>query len=93
MKKPLGNYRDIDMFKICASDLGLLAAQKNLVANDVLYIVEELLDAKSVLAEKNCPSLCRILYLTLMPAYREKKRRGCREMAAPSLFRKISIMF
>lgn len=51
IKKPLENYRDIDAFKIYVSDLGLLCAKKNLVANDVLYMVEELEDFKGGMAE------------------------------------------
>lgn len=51
IKKPLENYRDIDAFKIYVSDLGLLAAKKDLVANDVLYMVEELNDFKGGMAE------------------------------------------
>ncbi len=51
IKKPLENYRDIDAFKIYVSDLGLLTAKKNLAANDVLYMVEELNDFKGGLAE------------------------------------------
>ena len=51
IKKPLENYRDIDAFKIYVSDLGLLCAKKNLVANDVLYLVEELNDFKGGMAE------------------------------------------
>lgn len=51
IKKPLENYRDIDAFKIYVSDLGLLAAKKNLAANDVLYMVEELNDFKGGMAE------------------------------------------
>ena len=51
VKKPLENYRHIDAFKIYVSDLGLLAAKKNLAANDVLYMVEELNDFKGGLAE------------------------------------------
>ncbi len=49
--KPLENYRDIDAFKIYVSDMGLLAAKKNLVVNDVLYMVEELNDFKGGMAE------------------------------------------
>ena len=44
IKKPLENYRDIDAFKIYVSDLGLLCAKKDLAANDILYMVEELND-------------------------------------------------
>ncbi len=51
IKKPLENYRDINAFKIYVSDLGLLAAKKNLVANDILYMVEELNDFKGGMAE------------------------------------------
>lgn len=51
IKKPLENYRDIDSFKIYVSDLGLLCAKKDLTANDVLYIVEELNDFKGGMAE------------------------------------------
>ena len=49
--KPLENYRDIDSFKIYVSDLGLLCAKKDLAANDVLYMVEELNDFKGGMAE------------------------------------------
>jgi hypothetical protein len=51
IKKPLENHRDIDAFKIYVSDLGLLAAKKDLAANDVLYMVEELNDFKGGMAE------------------------------------------
>ena len=51
IKKPLENYRNIDAFKIYVSDLGLLSAKKDLAANDVLYMVEELNDFKGGMAE------------------------------------------
>lgn len=51
IKKPLENYRDIDAFKIYVSDLGLLCAKKDLMANDVLYMVDELNDFKGGMAE------------------------------------------
>ncbi len=51
IKKPLENYRNIDAFKIYVSDLGLLCAKKDLAANDVLYMVEELNDFKGGMAE------------------------------------------
>ena len=51
IKKPLENYRDIDAFKIYVSDLGLLCAKKDLAANDILYMVEELSDFKGGMAE------------------------------------------
>ena len=50
-RKPLENYRDIDAFKIYVSDLGLLCAKKDLAANDVLYMVEELNDFKGGMTE------------------------------------------
>jgi predicted AAA+ superfamily ATPase len=34
--KPLENYRDIDSFKIYVSDIGLLGAKKDIMAEDVL---------------------------------------------------------
>ena len=51
IRKPLENYRDIDAFKIYVSDLGLLAAKKDLAANDLLYMVEEINDFKGGMAE------------------------------------------
>lgn len=51
IKKPLENYRDIDAFKIYVSDPGLLCAKKNLAANDILYMVEEINDFKGGMAE------------------------------------------
>ena len=51
IKKPLDNYCDIDAFKIYVSDLGLLCAKKDLAANDVLYMVEEINDFKGGMAE------------------------------------------
>ena len=51
IKKPLENYRDIDAFKIYVSDLGLLCARKDLSADDILYMVEEINDFKGGLAE------------------------------------------
>lgn len=51
IKKPLENYKDIDAFKIYVSDLGLLCAKKNLMANDILYMVEEINDFKGGMVE------------------------------------------
>lgn len=51
IKKPLENYRDIDSFKIYVSDLGLLCAKKDLAANDVLYMTEDINDFKGGMAE------------------------------------------
>ncbi len=51
IKKPLENYRDIDSFKIYVSDLGLLCAKKDLAANDIIYMVDELNDFKGGMTE------------------------------------------
>jgi len=49
--KPLENYRDIDAFKIYVSDVGLLCAKKDVVAEDVLYQSEALADFKGGMTE------------------------------------------
>ena len=51
IRKPLENYRDIDAFKIYVSDLGLLCAKKDMAANDVLYMVDEIDDFKGGMTE------------------------------------------
>ena len=51
IRKPLENYRNIDVFKIYVSDLGLLCAKKDIAANDILYMVEELNDFKGGMTE------------------------------------------
>lgn len=51
IKKPLENYRDIDSFKIYVADLGLLCAKKDLLANDILYMSDELNDFKGGMTE------------------------------------------
>lgn len=51
VKKPLENYKDIDAFKIYVSDLGLLCAKKDLAANDILYMVEDINDFKGGMTE------------------------------------------
>lgn len=51
IKKPLENYRDIDSFKIYVSDVGLLCAKKDLLAQDVLYMSDELNDFKGGMTE------------------------------------------
>lgn len=50
-KKPLENNRDIDSFKAYVSDVGLLCAKKDIVANDVLFLSEELDDFKGGMVE------------------------------------------
>lgn len=51
IKKPLENYRDIDAFKIYVSDPGLLCAKKDLTANDILYMDDDLNDFKGGMTE------------------------------------------
>ena len=51
IKKPLDNYRDIDAFKIYISDLGLLCAKKDVAADDILYMVDEINDFKGGMTE------------------------------------------
>lgn len=51
IKKPLENYRDIDAFKIYVSDLGLLCSKKDLTADDILFMDEELNDFKGGMTE------------------------------------------
>jgi predicted AAA+ superfamily ATPase len=49
--KPLENYRDIDSFKIYVSDIGLLCAKKNIVAQDILFNSGEINDFKGGMTE------------------------------------------
>lgn len=51
IKKPLDNYKDIDDFKIYISDMGILCAQKDIRADDVFYMEEELSDFKGGMTE------------------------------------------
>lgn len=51
IKKPLANYRNIDAFKIYLSDIGLLCAKKDILANDILYMDDELNDFKGGMTE------------------------------------------
>ncbi|AGA70566.1 putative ATPase (AAA+ superfamily) [Desulfitobacterium dichloroeliminans LMG P-21439] len=50
-KKPLENYRDIDSFKTYVSDVGLLGAKKDIIAEDVLFLSDELNDFKGGMVE------------------------------------------
>ena len=50
-KKPLENYRDIDAFKTYVSDVGLLCAKKEIVAEDILYQSSDLDDFKGGMTE------------------------------------------
>ena len=50
-RKPLDDYKDIDAFKIYLSDLGLLCAKKEIPAQDVLYMSDDLEYFKGGMAE------------------------------------------
>ena len=71
--KPLENYRDIDAFKIYVSDVGLLCAKKDVVAEDVLYPSGELDDFKGGLAENY---VCGQLIASGYPCYYWMSDRG-----------------
>lgn len=49
--KPLENYRNIGAFKIYVSDIGLLCAKKEIVAEDILFRSAELNDFKGGMTE------------------------------------------
>jgi predicted AAA+ superfamily ATPase len=51
VKKPLEGYKNIDSFKIFISDVGLLCAKYNLLANDVLCNSSSLYDFKGGMTE------------------------------------------
>lgn len=51
IQKPLENYKDIGDFKIYLGDCGLLTAQKDLRAEDILFMEEELPDFKGGMTE------------------------------------------
>lgn len=51
IEKPLENYKDIDDFKIFISDMGLLAAQKDIRAEDIFFMEEELSEFKGGMTE------------------------------------------
>jgi hypothetical protein len=50
-RKPLDDNKDIDAFKIYVSDLGLLCAKKEITAQDVLFMSDELEHFKGGMAE------------------------------------------
>lgn len=51
IRKPLENYRNIDAFKIYISDIGLLMAKKELLAQDILYPTNDIDDFKGGMTE------------------------------------------
>ena len=50
-RKPLSNYRVIDSFKIFVSDVGLLCAKMDIVADDILYQLDDINDFKGGMTE------------------------------------------
>jgi predicted AAA+ superfamily ATPase len=72
-KKPLENYRDIDSFKTYVSDVGLLCAKKDIIAEDVLLLSEDLNDFKGGLVENY---VCCQLTVNNYPCYYWTSDRG-----------------
>ena len=64
IRKPLENYKDIDDFKIYLSDPGLLCAQKDIRAEDILYMDKELTDFKGGMIENYIDSQLKIMGFT-----------------------------
>jgi predicted AAA+ superfamily ATPase len=71
--KPLENYRDIDSFKIYVSDVGLLCAKKNIIADDILYQSSDLTDFKGGMTEN---FVCGQLIANGYPCYYWMSERG-----------------
>lgn len=73
VKKPLENYRDIDAFKTYVSDVGLLCAKKDIIADDILYLSDELDDFKGGMVENY---VCNQLICNGFAAYYWLSERG-----------------
>ena len=71
--KPLENYRDIDAFKIYVSDVGLLCAKSNVIAEDILYQSGDLSDFKGGMTENY---VCGQLVANGYPCYYWMSARG-----------------
>jgi len=71
--KPLENYRDIDAFKIYVSDVGLLCAKNNIIAEDILYLTSDLADFKGGMTENY---VCGQLVANGYPCYYWMSERG-----------------
>jgi predicted AAA+ superfamily ATPase len=71
--KPLENYRDIDASKIYVSDVGLLCAKKDVIAEDVLYQSDDLADFKGGMTEN---FVCGQLVANSYPCYYWMSERG-----------------
>ena len=77
IKKPLENYKDIDDFKIYLSDMGLLAAQKDIRAEDIFFMEEELADFKGGMTENY---VCTQLLRSGFKPYFWRNDKGTREV-------------
>lgn len=71
--KPLENYRNIDAFKIYVSDIGLLCAKKEIVAEDILFRSDELNEFKGGMVENY---VCLSLIANDYPCYYWQSDRG-----------------
>ena len=71
--KPLDNYRNIDDFKVYVSDVGLLCAKKNVIADNILYKSIDLDDFKGGMTENY---VCNQLISSGYPCYYWMSERG-----------------
>ena len=71
--KPLENYRDINDFKVYVSDVGLLCAKKNIIADNILYQSKDLDDFKGGMTENY---VCSQLISNGYPCYYWMSERG-----------------
>ena len=77
IKKPLENYKDIDDFKIYLSDMGLLAAEKDIRAEDIFFMEKELADFKGGMTENY---VCTQLLRSGFKPYFWRNDKGTREV-------------
>ena len=77
IKKTLENYKDIDDFRIYLSDMGLLAAQKRIRAEDIFFMEEELTDFKGGMTEDY---VCIQLIRSGFRPYYWRNEKGTREV-------------
>ncbi len=72
-QKPLEDKKDIDSFKVFVSDVGLLCAKQDIVAEDVIYLSKELDDFKGGLTGN---FVCRQLMANEYTSYYWNSERG-----------------
>ncbi len=75
--KPLENYRDIDDFKIFISDMGLLASQKKIRADDIFFMEDELTDFKGGMTKNY---ICTQLVSAGFSLYFWRNEKGTKEV-------------